>query len=81
MGVFTEETPGSVLARGGVRSTPHEEATAALPGHIPLGPRGQQAPGEAPQGVRPGGRGPVDGAAIDPGGHQVHLYGINRTQE
>jgi hypothetical protein len=61
-----------MVARGGVRGTPHAQVNV-LPGHVPLVARGQEPPGEAPQGVRPRGGGPVDGAAVNPGCHQVHL--------
>ena len=62
-----------MVARGGVRGTPHAQLTHVLPGHVPLGARGQEPPEEEPQGVGPGGGRPVDGAAVDPGCHQVHL--------
>lgn len=82
---LTVDPLGTALSRGWIQSLPHGHPPVRLPREAPAGPCCQLSPLEAPQGVAPGVRGAVDGAAIQPARHPVGLgqaqgRGINRGQ-
>lgn len=71
---LTVQALRSVFSCAGVCGAPHEGPSLCLSRHIPLRARSQTSSREASEGVRPGGRGAVDGAAIYPGGRRGDLH-------
>ncbi len=57
-----------------VCGAPHETAICCLRWHVRISAGSQETSREVSQGVGPGASGAVDGAAIDPRCHQVHLH-------
>lgn len=83
---ITIDPLGTTLSRGWIQCLPHGNPPVRLPREAPVGPRCQLSPREAPQGIAPGVRGAVDGAAVQPACHLVCLgqaqgIGIKRCQD
>lgn len=65
---------GSIISCNGVSGAPHVIGSCFTIWHVPLRAWRQESSREAPQGVRPGRGGAIDGATIHPRCHQVDLH-------